>query len=200
MLSYKQYLTEKVIEPSKVKGTLTLWHGGKLDFIEDQMKFKKGRTEYGPGLYLTTHYQTALKYSKGSRKLYQVIIEKGKDAANTKLPLSEVKEFINQYVIKKKVKEITEAVEKYYKRAKKVTAESVINIMINYEALSTGKQDELRKFLLSQGVDYLTVNNPFGWGDQVMIVLFNPKKIVKKVVVEPKDEIKVFDLPKNFKR
>jgi len=45
MLTYKQYLAEKTITPSKEPNTLTLWHGGNLDFIEDRMSFKKGRTE-----------------------------------------------------------------------------------------------------------------------------------------------------------
>lgn len=200
MKSYKQYVAEKVIEPSKEKGTLTLWHGGKLDIIEDTMKFKKGKVEYGPGLYLTTHWDTAQKYSKGGRKLYQVVIKKGKDAAKTKIPLETVKEFVNDHVIKRKQNEILKRVENYYARAKKITAEVVINIMINEDALSSGKYEEFRKFLMNNGIDYLTVKNPFGWGNQVMIVLFNPSKIVSKTVVEPKDEIIKFDLPMNFKR
>ncbi len=42
-----------------------------VEFLKNRMIKKtqsKGRYESGPGLYLTTHYETARKYAKGGRK------------------------------------------------------------------------------------------------------------------------------------
>ena len=58
--------------------TMTFWHGGNLDdYNQGAINQKAGRYEYGPGLYLITKYSEAIKYAKGSRKLYKVTVEKG---------------------------------------------------------------------------------------------------------------------------
>jgi hypothetical protein len=38
------------------------------------------------------------------------------------------------------------------------------------------------------------VNSPFGWGE-VMMVLFNMRKVINKKAITSKDEIEVYDLP-----
>jgi hypothetical protein len=78
MLTFKEYLKEDSISPSTEPNTMSLWHGGDLEgAYQETISHKKGRSEWGPGLYLTTHYGTAQKYSKGSRKLYMITIKKG---------------------------------------------------------------------------------------------------------------------------
>lgn len=206
MLSYKQYtLKEAQNTPKNGKTTITLWHGGNLDIIDDTMKFKKGRAEYGPGLYLTTHYDTAQKYSKGSRKFYQVVVEKGNNISDIQIPLDDVKEFVNRHTIKNKRKEVLNHIlEVADKRGKTinnemtVNAETVATLIINYDAIKPSNMEALRQFLLEHNVDYQIVTNPFGWGDQWMIVLYNMKKVVSKKQILPKDKIEVFDLPTKF--
>jgi len=80
--------------------TMTLWHGGNLkNGLTDTIVHKKGKWEYGPGLYLTTHYHTATRYAKGSRRLYKVTIEKGNNADDVYIDLPIVMEFVNSYVL-----------------------------------------------------------------------------------------------------
>lgn len=66
------------------KSVFRFWHGGNLENKGDVINHKSGRYEYGPGLYLITHYETALKYSKGSRKLYLISVEVGTDINDVK--------------------------------------------------------------------------------------------------------------------
>ena len=84
---------------SSPTNNMTFWHGGNLDEYNEIISQKNGRYEFGAGLYLTTHYDTALKYSKGSRKLYLVTVEKGNDINNALLEPNIVKDFINSHII-----------------------------------------------------------------------------------------------------
>lgn len=197
MVRFKQFINEADIIPSTEPNTMSLWHGGNLEeAYDDSMSHKKGRSEFGPGLYLTTHYQTAKKYAKGSRKFYQITISKGIDIKDATLPEASVKEFINTYVIKNKRNDVIYSVDKYTKDGN-VQASIFLNSIVNNEAIKPVNTGTLRQFLVNNHIDYQIVDNAFGWHER-MIVLFNMRKIVKKVVVLPKDNIKDFDLPTNF--
>lgn len=182
--------------------TLTLWHGGNLDSHTDYVAHKGGRWEHGPGLYLTTHYETAKKYAKGNRKLYKVVVQKGTDLYEAKIPFDRVKEFINTYVLKALRKDILERLEKRADGSS-VPAYIFLNLMVNGKpgggayAIRNTDTDKLRQFLVAQGIDYALVDNAFGWHEK-MVVLFNMKKIVSKTVVKPSDKIEIFDLPTEF--
>lgn len=171
--------------------TLTLWHGGNLEFAQENIAHKGGRWEYGPGLYLTTHYDTARKYSKGSRKLYRVTVAKGVNLYDVSLPLPTVMAFVNSDVIKAKRKDIVERIDKHTK-AGSINAETFLNIIINESAIKNTNTDRLRTFFVQNGIDYSIQDNAFGTHER-MLVLFNMKKIVNKEIVKPTE--KVFDLP-----
>lgn len=181
--------------------TLTLWHGGNLDVYKDTTAHRGGRWEHGPGLYLTTHYDTAKKYAKGSRKLYRIVVEKGSDLYESKLDMEPVKDFIDTYVFKALRKDILARLEKY--GSTQVPAEIFLNVMIDGKpggdgyAIRSTDTDKLRQFLVSQGIDYAIVDNAFGWHER-MLVLFNMDKIKSKQVVSPKEKIEEFDLPTTF--
>lgn len=193
MLSYKQF-KESIITPNDDPNVMSFWHGGNLEnSYSDSISHKKGRFEYGPGLYLTTHHGTAQKYSKGSRKLYLIDVEKGIDGKNANLSINKTLEFINTYIIKNKRKEIINRISKYNKDDK-IPVSIFINVIINEDAIKPTNTNEMRNFLVRNGVDYLTVPNAFGWGE-LMLVLFNMKKIIRKQIVNPKDQIEEFDLP-----
>jgi hypothetical protein len=173
--------------------TLTLWHGGNLEFGQDNVSHKGGRWEHGPGLYLTTHYDTARKYSKGSRKLYQIVIRKGTNIRDVEIPMDKVTEFGDLYFIKSKKKDALERINKRVKDAK-INADTFLNIVFNEQAIKNTDTDKLRVFLVQQGVDYSIVDNAFGWHER-MVVLFNMKSIVSKRIVSSKEKIETFDLP-----
>jgi hypothetical protein len=176
---------------------LVLWHGGDLtDGFKETVSHKKGRWEYGPGLYLITHYDTAKKYATGSRKLYQVAVEEGTNL-DTMIDATQVLEWVKINVIKSKQKEVIERISKHNKE-NKINGEIFLNIIINNDAIKNTTTNVLRLFLVECGIDYCLVSQPFGWSNQLMLVLFNPKKIVSKKQITSKDQIEVFDLPAKF--
>jgi hypothetical protein len=175
---------------------LTLWHGGNLEMGLDNVKHKGGRWEYGPGLYLTTHYDTAKKYAKGSRKLYRIVVRKGNDIKDVMIPISAIQEFSDKYFIRSKKKEVESRIQKYIKDDK-VPADIFLNIVCNEQAIKNTTTDNLRSFLVEQDVDYGIVDNAFGW-HETMLVLFDMKNIVNKQIITPKDKIEVYDLPTSF--
>lgn len=197
MIKVAKFLkTSELIVPSSEPGTLSLWHGGNLDNLESFTTQKKGRYEYGSGLYLTTHYQTASKYSKGSRRLWLVTISKGNDGKTANLNMENVKTFVSNHIVKRKQPEILQRMEKYNKGGQ-ISFDIFNNILLNEDALKSSETENLRKFIVDNGIDYISVSNAFGWGE-TMIVLFNLKKIISKQVIKPKDKIENFDLPTDF--
>jgi len=171
---------------------MLFWHGGNLDDYKDNVKHKKGKYEYGPGLYATTHYDTARKYSKGGKKLYLLEIEKGNELSKSKLQLDDVRDFINSNVTKSKREDVSQRIEKYNKD-NYVPAMNLVNIVLNEEAIRPSKMNTLREFLVSNNIDYELVSSPFGW-HETMIVLYNINKISSKKQIKPKDKIKEYDL------
>ena len=158
--------------------TITLWHGGNLtDNNLELISQRSGRFEYGSGLYTTTHYGTARKYSKGSRKLYKITLSKGNDANSAMIDYDAALKFVDRLVTRSKRNDVKNRMEKF-KKDSAILAEIFNNIILNEEAITATNTKKLSQFLVDQGVDYLKVPNAFGWGE-MMIVIFNLKKIVK---------------------
>jgi len=162
---------------------IVLWHGGNLEEDYDAISHKKGRYEYGAGLYLTSHKETARKYAKGNRKLYRITIDKGVEIHDAVLDIKKAHDFINKYVIGSKKKEIKERLSKYVKEDGTVKAFYLNNIILNENAITSTNSKNLRLFLVENGIDYEVVDNAFGWGE-TMYVLYNMKKIINKEIVD----------------
>ena len=182
-----QRISEDLIVKPEIPNTMSFYHGGNLDRYEPSLAQKKGRYEYGAGLYLTTHYQTAQKYAKGSRKMYLITVENGTDINKAFLNLQRAKEFINKFAIANMRKELTQILDSY---TKDTTIKAYIfnNILNNYKAIKPSNTNNVRDFFIDNNIDYEIVNNPFGWGEQMM-VLYNMNKIVKSIVIKPTDKI-----------
>jgi hypothetical protein len=190
---FNRFIGEETISPSEIPNTKVFWHGGNLEnYNDDEVGHKSGRHEFGFGLYLTTHYGTAQKYSKGSRKLYMVTVSLGNEINDSLLDLEACKTFINQYIVSNKRKELILNLESRSKDGK-VKAYIFNNSILNNDAIKSSNGIHLRKFLVSNGIDYDIVDNAFGWGEEMM-VLYNMKKIVNVKRINPKDEIEKFDL------
>ena len=186
-----KFICEDLISPSTEPNTMTFWHGGNLDSsYEDSIAQKSGRWEFGPGLYLTTHYGTAVKYSKGSRKLYQIVVKKGTDISEVKLESAIVKDWVKNNCLGSKKKEVIYAIDM---RGEKIDADIFLNIIVNHKAIQSSKTRALRQFLIQNGIDYCLVPNAFGWGE-MMMVLFNMRKIVKQTQIKPKDKLSTYEL------
>lgn len=173
--------------------TITLWHGGR--YLESQYKevisSKKGRWEHGPGLYLTTHYDTAYQYSKGGGKTYMVEIELGNNIKDILLNIEVVNEFVSKYVIGSKKKELLNDLYENMHRMNSmpfINAEHVLNLIFNLDAITSTKTKELANFLVENGVDYGTVNR-FKGRDESVLVVYNREKIKKVQAISAKDVI-----------
>lgn len=174
---------ENELKIPQIPGTMNFWHGGNLDVYDDIIAQKNGRYEYGPGLYLTTQFEVAEKYSKGSRKMYLVTVANGVEIHNGVLPEEAVKQFIKSYILGSKKKEVWERIQKY-KVDGGFKAFVFNNIVLNEKAIKPSNTSKLRQFYVDNGIDYEIVDNAFGW-HETMMVLYNMKKIVQTQVLKP---------------
>lgn len=182
---------------------ITLWHGGRdLEFNYREPKpSQKGRWEHGPGLYLTTHYETARDYAKGGGKTYKVEFELGENIQNVMIPLEKALLFIYDNATKKKQKIIIDDIHENMKRMNlidKVEANVFLNLLFNYDAVVGNKTLNLNRFLVESGVDYGVVNR-FKGRDETVFVIYNLDKIKKVKHISAKDvDLKDFELELNF--
>lgn len=186
-------INEALIKIPKIPNTINFFHGGNLDNIDDFISQKKGRYEYGVGLYLINHYETALKYSKGARKLYIVSVEIGTDLEKTLIPKDKILTFIKYFIVGTKKKMVTERILKYEKEDGMIPAYIMNNVILNEEAISSSNGKHLMEFYVENGIDYNLISNPFGWGE-TMMVLFNMKKIKKIIRINGGDKLESYDL------
>lgn len=186
-------LTEGIIQIPEIPNTRNFFHGGNLDEYDDVIAQKNGRYEYGSGLYLTTRYDIATKYSKGSRKLYIISVEGGTDLNDSFIEYNSAIEFINSYTIKNLRKEIIERLNKYNNEGK-VKAYIFNNILLNEKAIKPAYTKYLREFYIKNNIDYEIVHNAFGFHDDMM-VLYNMKKIKNILQVKSGDKLPVYELP-----
>jgi len=188
----RSVLREGVIVPPDIPNSRTFWHGRNLDNMKDDINHAKSRYEYGPGLYLTTSYELAKDYAKGSRKLYMVTVDNGNDISDCSIKRDAIDEFVYMNVISSKKKLVKEALDRWTRNDGMVSADIFLNIMLNESAVKPTNAGKIRTFLVESGVDYHVTGNIRYNGE--MMVLFNMKKIVKVQRVLPTDDIAVFDL------
>lgn len=165
---------------------LTLWHGGHdLEYTyKENLSSKKGRWEHGAGLYLTTHYETARKYSKGNGKTYEVTLELDpeKCISNMHIPSQAALDFYSKNLKKSSLEMCSTGLHNTMKRMNNfetVCADSFQNLIINYEAITNSKTHLITQFLVEHGIQYGLVKN-FGGRDENVIVVYD-KNIIKKV-------------------
>ena len=166
--------------------TMTLWHGGRgLDMSYKEMRpHTKGNWEHGPGLYLTTHYETALDYAKGGNKIFQVTIKKGKDINGITIPLEDGIDFVKRYCIGRYRKQIIQDFNDNIARRGGLFLSSLVNLIFNYQAVSIANTVKLRQFIVDHGADYEIVSYK---GPVKIVVLFNPELIKSVKAVKSKD-------------
>lgn len=181
--SISEIKEKAIFKIPEIPGTTNFWHGGNLDTYDDVIAQKNGRYEYGPGLYLTTQFEVAEKYAKGSRKMYLVTVANGVDIRNAILSEQAVQNFIKSYIIGSKRKEIWDRLQKY-RVGGGFKAYVFNNIILNEKAIKSTNTAQLRQFYVDNGIDYELVDNAFGWGE-TMMVLYNMKKIVQATPLKP---------------
>ena len=188
----RKAIREAIIAPPDVPDSRTFWHGGILDNAQDSINHAKSRYEYGPGLYLTTSYELAKDYAKGSRKLYMVTVQNGNDISDSSIDKKHVHEFISAYVIKSKRNEVIDQIRKWTREDGTMSADIFLNILLNESAVKPSNAHHIRQFLIDSGIDYHITGNIRFNGE--MMVLFNMKKILQIQRIMPNDRIEKFDL------
>ena len=181
---------------------ITMYHGGRdLEYsYSDFVPAKKNRWEFGPGLYVTSHFDRARSYAKGGGKVYKVEFELGKPIEVVKIPFDDVNGFIMSNVVGKLREQVLEDIHGNMKRmnlTSHVEADVFLNLMINYDAVIGKKTVDLAKFLVEQGVDYLA-DHRFGGRDETICAIFNRKAIKRVKSVKPSD-VPVSDYELNVK-
>lgn len=188
----RQVIREAILSPPDIPDSRTFWHGGNLDNVQDNINHAKSRYEYGPGLYLTTSYDLAKDYAKGTRKLYMVTVQNGNDISDCSISRRSIDEFASAYVIRSERKHVKEWFDKWTRSDGTMSADIFLNILLNESAVKPSNAHQIRRFLVDSGVDYHITGNIRFNGD--MMVLFNMKKILKIQRVMPNDKIEKFDL------
>lgn len=166
------------ITESSESNILTLWHGGR-NLESDYQEIKahaKGRWEHGPGLYLTSDRELASRYAKGQRRLYQVEIDitGAREISDVVIPLHDAIAFVERNIKGSKKAEFIEWLHRSYNRKGKLTANVIVNLSLNSEAISNTKTNILRQFLIDHGVDYAKA-------DSHIYVVINPR-IIKRIL------------------
>jgi tRNA nucleotidyltransferase/poly(A) polymerase len=180
------------LEEGDDRNEMVYWHGGNLDDYSESIAQRNGRYEFGAGLYMTTSYEVVKRYTKGSRKLYKITVEKGVDINDAFIDLEKALSFINTYTLTAKRKSIIQYLSKYIEDGK-VPADIFNNLILNHKAIQSTKTKELRNFLINNGIDYEIVDNAFGFGEKMM-VLYNMKKIKDVKRITSKDKIDNYNL------
>ena len=179
--TYKPSYTTDLGNQFKEKDYMIYYHGGDLD--KNFKYHKKGRYEYGVGLYATERLDTAMLYKKGGgRKIYQLIVEKGNDINDVKFDTDKCIEFIKYYAKTDKRKELIEIINKK-SQENKIPGYFFQNMILNHEAITATKTMLLRNFLVKNGADYEIHDKTFGFHEK-MIVIFNMDKIAKTIQIK----------------
>lgn len=172
-----------------------LYHGGKdleLNYRENKPA-KKGRWEFGCGLYLTNHLEEALTFAKGKNQLYQVELDltTAQEITNVRIPEQDVYDFINKYVKASVRSELTERIKERNVVAGLVRASILNNLLIISEGLTPSNSINFTDFLVDHGADY-SISSFAGFLDSQVLVVFN-RELITSVSIKDKQSIQEAD-------
>ena len=182
---------------------LVFWHGSQSSSWsprEDIRPAKKGRTEAGPGIYLTTSYERARSYAKGGGTVFLVEVDpRIRWIDSVRLDLSEASRLVESLKITKAEKSRViarlEALSERMKTPNEVPASSLVNLLVNGDSLVGANGPTVARFLSSHGVDASADTSP-SRSDEHWIVIHNPKMILSATPTKSKDvSLDRYDLP-----
>jgi len=171
------------VTPLVVYTGTQVWEG--RPYIKES---RKGHSEHGPGLYFTTRLQTARKYAKGRGTVLRVEIDPRftwlEDAT---VPIEDLVEWVSgRRGMRKKI----EIIDDILTRAGRGLTDgsgrvsTLVNLMVNYEAITGPHGPALAEFLASIGIGASHVRMS---GNEEWLVLFDPSKVLSWRRVEPGD-------------
>jgi len=180
----KSFLEHCLKEDEKI---VKFYHGGSSLFNNEPkiMNTKKGRYEYGPGIYLTTSYDTARKYATGNKVVHLVGIYANKIVLpiDIKIDLGDSIQLISKKIsMSPKIREkMISDLKRSFERGH-LTTNTVISLLVNNEALRGSAGTKVAEWLSEQGVtaDFNRMSN------EEWLVVFNPSIISSSSIVSIK--------------
>lgn len=155
---------------------ITLYHGSRRWSGPPQIqKGGKGRTEHGPGIYLTTSAERARRYGKVMRVTLAEDLRMIEDAT---LPRAEALAYAR--TMRKRAKMVADLEWSIAKLRpnQDLPASHLVNLAVNNEALGGAEAPRMAAWLSGRGIDASLVT----WGDDIhgedWLVVFNPEKIL----------------------
>jgi hypothetical protein len=147
---------------------------------------RKGHAEHGPGIYLTTSWETARKYSRGGGSVYRMLLEQPRAwVEDARIPVEETAAFLRATLGRGKSSQtVLDAVHRVSARAgDPFPANVLINAFVNNNLLAGRRGPAVAEFLTSRGIEASHVSQ----GDEDWVVVFNPGIIRRVERVTPQE-------------
>lgn len=169
--------------------TFKMYHGGsRWSYLPtDIQPGKTNRYEAGVGIYFTNSYNTARKYAKGGKVVHLVEIDKQfKDIEVVTAPVSKIVEFVKNVPQLSSKNDIIRDINAYATRVGKteISLSILNNLVVNYQAARGKSGVYIAKFFTECGADAHVQKQS---GDEVWLVVFNPKILKSVKIVNPKE-------------
>ena len=178
------------------ENTFQIWHGSRRwDGDPEIQAAKKGRAEWGAGIYGSTHFETCTGYAKGCGKVQLLTIQNTRVLEKSCLPLEVVIDYIKRFVPKPLradlISDCVEGAERVRDRVLLHTdpvgplsadttwlpAKYLRNLVVN-SGLSSGVRGvNLAKFLAEQGIG-LSLDKGGSKAGEKWLVVYDPQLIV----------------------
>ncbi len=174
-----------------------MWHGSQRWEGKPEVRaHKRGHAEAGAGIYTTTSYETARKYAKGGGAVIRFELEPDiRWLEEARISPAEIVAFVHAERGMKKRKEIIADIERVAARTpgRDISAATIVNLMVNHEAIAGTPGQSLAAFLVAHGIDASHDRR----GNEDWVVIFNPAKIRSTKVIAAKDiAVADYDLPR----
>ena len=162
------------------------------------VEHRKGHAEYGPGIYLTTNWETANKYAKGGGSVYRIGLDPStRFAEDVQIEVADARSFVKGLSGLRGKADILAYLDRIKaQRGPKMYAEYLVNAFVNRGVASGKNGPMLAAFLAHQGADASLVSHS---ADEDWVVVFNPDKVCMVERLDPKQVSRkgfAFSLPK----
>lgn len=164
-----------------------LWHGAQgWDGAIEIRPCRKKSYEHGPGLYLTTSLKTAKHYGKGAGCLVEFeLAPTTRWLEDARIDVQAAIDFLNSRSGLRRraaiIQDLKDNLARQQERdpdTTQVWAPVLVNLCVNYEALTADHGPALARFLVEQGIDASHANAKYA---ESWVVLFNPEVVTRKV-------------------
>lgn len=181
---------------------LVLYHGAqRWEGTPEIVTHRKGHAEHGPGLYLTTRYETAAKYAKGGGSVYRMELRPGvRWTHDARVSATEAIGWVRGLPRLRGRATIEAGLARVAARVgDDLPAEILVNQFVNADAASGAHGPALAAFLVAHGADAslarATGGGPAG---EDWVVVHNPA-VIQSVTKVPAHQVGpgfAFDLPR----